>query len=286
MGFEIATINGWSFYHVPEITEAGIVHGFMTASSDAIIRDENERMRFVAALGASDMVILKQEHSNVVHVIDGGARPQAGDGLIMKEKGVIGVIKTADCLPVILYDRSRPLAAIVHAGWRGSAARITEKALQAMIDLGAQPGSMGALIGPGIGPCCYEVGEEVRQAFLKNRFPSSIFVEKGASLYQQGARACPPQGGSPPPPANLDPLRGCPASPSMLAPLARRFPQQRAPVGIYLDLKKANRSILESNDVQEIYDADLCTMCKGDLFHSFRRDKGIGRQVNFVLISH
>ena len=133
-----AGAGAWSYCHVPGLEKAGIVHGFMTRTSDAILRDAGRRAAFMAALSAKDMIILDQEHGDAVHVIAAGERPRAGDGLVLLEPGVIGVIKTADCLPVILYAPDYPACAIVHAGWRGTALRISRKAVAAMVGLGVR----------------------------------------------------------------------------------------------------------------------------------------------------
>jgi YfiH family protein len=206
----------------------------MTKSSDAIINDEGEKVAFVRSLGARDMIVMAQEHGSDVHVIESGERPASGDGLLIVEPGVIGVIKTADCLPVILYAMDEPVAAVVHAGWRGTVKGITEKALRLLLSRGIAPERIGALIGPGIGPCCYNVGEDAASEFRKAHFSEDIFSLRGGS--------------------------------------------------IFLDLKKANRSLIEAAGISGIYDTGLCTACLSGLFHSARRDKGTARQISFVLI--
>ncbi len=179
MPFELTTTGGWSYYHVPGRENAGIVHGFMTRTSDAILRDSGRRAAFMAAFSAKEMIILDQEHGDAVHVITGGERPRTGDGLVLVEPGVIGVIKTADCLPVILCAPGYPVCAIVHAGWRGTALLIAGKAVAAMVDLGVPAASICALIGPGIGPCCYNVGEDVRAAFKAAGIDDEVFERRG-----------------------------------------------------------------------------------------------------------
>jgi polyphenol oxidase len=189
MKFELKTIGNRSYFHVPEMSESGIIHGFMTRSSDSILHDRDQEKEFSSALSATDVVILNQEHGDVVHVIGKGFNSKSGDsltggdGLILLEKGVIGVIKTADCIPIILCDPDQSRAAIVHAGWRGTAARITQTALMKLKDMGSDIGTMTALIGPGIGPCCYSVGDEVMEQFLIAGFHDHIFQRRGTSLY-------------------------------------------------------------------------------------------------------
>jgi YfiH family protein len=129
------------------------------------------------------MVVLDQQHGDVVQVIASGERPRAGDGLLLLEPGVIGVIKTADCLPVILYAPHYPACAVVHAGWRGTALLIGRKAVAAMVGLGMKAGSIGALIGPGIGPCCYNVGEDVVAALHASGISDEVFVRKSGVAF-------------------------------------------------------------------------------------------------------
>jgi YfiH family protein len=186
MPFEVRTIgpgpagaDAWSYYHVPGPEKAGIVCGFMTRTSDAILHDAKGRAAFMAAFSAKEMIILDQEHGDTVHIITAGERPRAGDGLVLVEPGVIGVIKTADCLPVILYAPGYPACAIVHAGWRGTALLISRKAVAAMVGLGIATASMRALIGPGIGPCCYNVGEDVVAAFKAAGISDEVFARRG-----------------------------------------------------------------------------------------------------------
>ncbi len=181
--FELKTAGPWAYFHVPALERAGIVHGFMTRSSDSILSDRGEEKDFVRALGARRMVSLWQEHGDVVHVIGKGERPREGDGLIVAERGVVAVIKTADCIPVIIYAPDNAIAAVVHAGWRGTAADITGKALRRLAAMGAKPDQLGVLIGPGIGPCCYNVGEDVALAFRGAGFAGDIFERRGSSTF-------------------------------------------------------------------------------------------------------
>lgn len=181
--FELRSMNGWPYYHLPAVTRLGIAHGFMTKSSDTIAGDPGMRERFVEELGADDGVIMFQEHGDQVHLVQRGERPGRGDGLIIVERHVTGMVKTADCLPVILYEPDYPLAAVIHAGWRGTVARIVEKAIGLIAQLGVAPARLGALIGPGIGPCCYHVGQDVVTAFANAGFGEAIFEKRNGLTY-------------------------------------------------------------------------------------------------------
>jgi purine-nucleoside/S-methyl-5'-thioadenosine phosphorylase / adenosine deaminase len=116
------------------------------------------------------MVSLQQIHSDVVLVADraeGCVGP--GDALLTGRAGWILSVRTADCFPVLLVDPVRRAVAAVHAGWRGIASGIVAASLARMRDeFGTQAQDVLAAIGPGIGACCYEVGEEVARRFGKN----------------------------------------------------------------------------------------------------------------------
>ena len=190
MRFEWSTIGsgrtrpaGWSCLRAPELEKAGISHGFMTRPSDSILRDAGRRAAFIAALSAKDMVVLDQVHGDLVQVIASNERPRTGDGLVLLEPGVIGAVKTADCVPVILYSLKYPAAAVVHAGWRGTARQIGRKAVAAIVRMGVEADSIGALIGPCIGPCCYSVGEDVAASFRDSGIGDEVFARREGVLF-------------------------------------------------------------------------------------------------------
>ena len=115
------------------------------------------------------MASLKQIHSSLSLVAD---RPEGcvgeGDALLTRETGVAVSVRTADCFPILLADSRHRAVAAVHAGWRGTADRIVIHALERMrVEFGTQPQDAVAVIGPGIGACCYQVGEEVARRFGK-----------------------------------------------------------------------------------------------------------------------
>jgi YfiH family protein len=120
-----------------------------------------------APLSQDRMASLKQVHSAVPLVAD---RPEGcvgeGDALLTREPGVTVSVRTADCFPVLLVDVRHRAVAAVHAGWRGTAEGILVETLRRMHDeFGTRVADISAAIGPGIGACCYEVGEEVAHRF-------------------------------------------------------------------------------------------------------------------------
>lgn len=112
------------------------------------------------------MASLKQIHSAVVWSADQKGCAGDGDALITNRTGLPVSVRTADCYPILLADERNRAVAAVHAGWRGTAAHILSQTLKEMhARFGTEPGDVHAAIGPGIGGCCYEVGEEVARQF-------------------------------------------------------------------------------------------------------------------------
>ena len=123
------------------------------------------------------VVSLKQVHSDrVVFLQDTPPSPPRADGAVTGRPFLFLVVKTADCLPLLLADPDRRGVAAVHCGWRGTAQGIAEKAVRLLQErCGCDPRSLRAGLGPCIGPSCYEVGEDVRQAFLRGSLPLDVF---------------------------------------------------------------------------------------------------------------
>jgi len=183
MQFKLKNINNWSYYYVPELEQRGIKHGFFTAQSPSHTLQGNEKAEFLGAFGLNDSVIMKQEHGIDVHVIQDGHRPVSGDGLIITSKGIAGIVKTADCLPIIICGMDCPVVSIVHAGWRGTAKKIAKKAIDKMSEFGVDRKGITAILGPSIGPCCYEVKDDVRNIFMEEGFSDDIFKRKNNTLF-------------------------------------------------------------------------------------------------------
>lgn len=190
-----------------------LIHGFGTRDSDIPAR-------------FARLATVKQVHSSSCIAGEGRSGILGeGDAVLENTPGSVVAVKTADCIPVLLVDPVHRAVAAVHAGWRGTAAGIVERAVGEMSDrFHTSAGDLHAAIGPGIGACCYEVGPEVREQF----------------------------GG-----------------------------QGRGP----LDLTAENQRQLEEMGVTRahIYASNLCTMCRIEDFHSFRRDKeAAGRMYSFA----
>jgi len=148
--------------------------GILTDDDPAAVTENRRRLATALGLAAEQVVFALQVHgTRLVDHSEGPSQlrgsfvrhnrtkePRDGvpeaDGHVVREPGLAPLVFVADCLPVALFGSGG--LAVVHAGWRGLAGGIVEAAAEAV-------GATTAAIGPGIGPCCYEVGEEVLDAF-------------------------------------------------------------------------------------------------------------------------
>ncbi len=144
----------------------GLVHGFeQRAPGRPAETREESAARVAEALSAHGaLLLLKQVHGASLVQAPWVGTPEA-DASVSTSAGWLLGIQTADCLPVLIVDPQRRQAAAAHAGWRGTARGIAAHAVQALVARGSRPEDLLAALGPAIGPCCYEVGDELREAF-------------------------------------------------------------------------------------------------------------------------
>jgi polyphenol oxidase len=231
----------------------GVVHAFSTRRAErndfSLAPPDSpnpmiqmNRVRFLAAIGAPGWPIikLKQIHSGaVIDVDDTSAAGDAveGDAAVTALPGVALAIQTADCVPILIAHNEGRAVAAVHAGWKGTAARIAHTAvLRLNQKFAIDPKSLTVVIGPHIGPCCYEVGEEVVR-----------MIGDAAAIERRS-----------------------------------EWPKPR------LNLAAANLRQLTDAGIPaaQIESSTLCTRCREDMFHSYRRDgKGMGHMLSVIGIT-
>ena len=240
----------------------------ITASDDRETVLGNRRLfaEAVTSKSSTPLISLRQFHSNrIVQAAGADAarnQPHKGDGQITDEPGLLLAIQTADCIPVLVADRKRRAVAAFHAGWRGTLKRIVESGVgQMRLTFGSQPEDLIAAIGPGIGLCCYAVGEEVLSEFDSQfSYSRDLFRE----VYDS------------------DPVRK--KYPMLF--LTQRAPGH-SPIGpsLHVDLIEANRRQLLSAGLApaSIQIVGGCTQCHPDLFFSHRASHGqTGRMMAVV----
>jgi YfiH family protein len=194
-GLDVVQVAGWERY-------GWLRHGFSTRSGgvSTVYADESgagelnvgwtkeddpaavaeNRRRLVRAAGEGTefkLVTVRQVHGVAVRRVgqeafagsletSEGKAVFEGDGLMTGVSGVLLGIQTADCVPVGVVDVRQRVVAAFHAGWRGTVARIAEQGVSAMgSEYGSQTEDLVAAVGPSIGVCCYEVGDEVKGQF-------------------------------------------------------------------------------------------------------------------------
>jgi len=135
-------------------------------TGDPGVRENRHRLAAALGIDPHNVLIGRQVHEALVRRHDGPTEPSAfaepapglpeADGHATERPGLVPLVFVADCLPVALAGARG--VAMIHCGWRGMAAGIIERGI-------GEVGATAAAIGPSIGPCCYEVGDEVRDEF-------------------------------------------------------------------------------------------------------------------------
>lgn len=183
------------------------------------------------------------------------SRPDA-DIIVSNDCAIALAIQTADCVPLLIADRvhgadragaTSGAVAAAHAGWRGLAARVPMVTVDALAhEFGARPADLVAAIGPSIGACCYEVGDDVR-----GRFESAGFSAEQLARW----------------------FAVEPRSSSRNRSMPSLSPQGRANHWFFDGWAAAREQLLEAGvPAQQIYSADLCTASHPEVFCSYRRD--------------
>jgi hypothetical protein len=252
-------------------------HGQAMDDRETVAQNRRLLAEAISGDAATPLVALRQIHSNLVVLADASREQPSksevlgdrstslgckADGLMTDEPGLLVAVQTADCIPILVADRKRRAVAAFHAGWRGTVKRIVESGIGRMrLAFGSRPEDLTAAIGPGIGPCCYSVGEEVLSSFESQfAYARELFSE----VYDS------------------DPIR-------------TRYPMlfltQRAPghsnIGpsLHLNLAEANRRQLLAAGLKPraIHLVGGCTSCRPEMFFSHRASEGrTGRMMSVI----
>jgi len=261
--------RGLQILQVPALSKLPwLIHGFSTSPGGVSPLDGEEvlnlgftdwdprenvlenRRRFQSALSANDLQLIspKQIHSDVIHHFNAVPHePCKGDASATNRPGLLLGVQTADCVPILLVDPHNRAVAAIHAGWRGTLARLAVKAIGSLqMHFSTRPADLLAAIGPSIGGCCYEVGTEVPIQFHSQFADAPDWFDE----FRTGDEPNPVQWLNMRPPGHQPP-----------------------PKNVLLDLRKANRAQLLAAGLrlQNIFVSDLCTACRPDLLFSYRK---------------
>jgi YfiH family protein len=213
------TYGSLVYYQFPNLLPcANLVHGLFTrlgghsltpwaslntghtVGDDPQAVEANHRL-ICQALGIEwgDVVSPHQVHSATVGIVGrehrGQVRPET-DALVTGHPDVLLMLRFADCVPVLFHDPRQQVVGLAHAGWRGTVAGMVGATVQAMVNaFGCRPSDIVAGIGPAIGPCCYQVGDDVAVAFrdtphlLRPAGDGHWYLDLWAANQEQLARA-------------------------------------------------------------------------------------------------
>ena len=160
-----------------------------TGEDEASIIDNRKKVSSLLGLGDDlNFIVANQTHSDHIEIItEKETKGWEGledavvdcDALITNKKGVVLTILTADCVPVLLYDKEKEVVAAVHAGWKGTEAKIVAKTVLKMKKIyGCDPTTIIVGIAPSIGRCCYEVDKDVAEHFFNEPQSFDVLGEK------------------------------------------------------------------------------------------------------------
>lgn len=140
--------------------------GFLVGDREADVRRNLACIGDAFAIPDGRLVLMRQVHGDRIHVMDEEGPPPECDGLITDRPGMALGIRTADCVPLFFADRARRVIGAAHAGWRGTALRTAARMVAVFLErFSSRPEDILAVIGPAIGPCCYQVDTPVFDAF-------------------------------------------------------------------------------------------------------------------------
>ena len=194
----------------------------------------------------SEPLWLNQTHGVTIARMDDACAE--ADAVLLTEPNQVGVIMTADCLPVLFTTRTGAMVAGAHAGWRSLVSGILEKTVDAMVQAGAVREEILAWLGPAIGPEQFEVGTEVREQFIREGLVSGVRAEQTAACF------------------------------------VARENDGSAPQKYLADIYALARQRLQCAGLSsvQISGGGLCTVNDAQRFYSYRRDGETGRMASLI----
>ncbi len=214
--FRLIENNGIKYFKIESFEESGAVNHCFTTRVGGVSKGEFFAMNFRTACADSfenvlenyriicseiginpeNLVLSNQVHEDKVvrvgrkHCGNGILRAncfESADGLITNEPGVALVTSFADCVPLYFFDPVKKVIALSHSGWKGTVMNIAKNTISAFAEFGSRPADILAAIGPSIGECCFEVGDDVADIFRENY--GNAFIKKYDGRYHVNLQA-------------------------------------------------------------------------------------------------
>ncbi len=232
--WDLAKKNSLRYYHYKPLSSVELMFTTRRKSGEDVDHNFNIE-RHASVLGIENMVVMEQTHSDKIVRVDTSAKVEA-DGCFTTQAELALTVRVADCVPLFIWSQTSLLIGIVHAGWRGTLAKISLRFIEKVEkELGVSPHHLNYALGPSIGGCCYKVGEDLYRDFKR------------------------------------------------VWPDAERFFSKKRE-GLFLDLRAANRFLMNSVGAVEAASLDLCTGCDPRRhFYSYRREPGKGRNWGIII---
>lgn len=152
---------------LPHLSELNLAFG--RGECDGNVRENLKIFCKALQIDSNKLISAKQIHSDIVRYVtseDIGLESYSCDGFVTDKTDVALCVKIADCVPILFCDKENSVIGAAHAGWRGAAAGIAYKTVTEMLNHGAEKKNICAAIGPSIHSCCYEVGEDFKEALF------------------------------------------------------------------------------------------------------------------------
>lgn len=217
--------------------------GWTVGDDRANVETNTRRLAAALEVRREDFTTTWQVHGNRIVCAtesDRGAMIGQADGIITAVPGLPLTQRYGDCTPLLVYDPRRHAIGLAHAGWRGTVVDVAGALVAAMVEaFGSDPQDLSAVIGPAIGPCCYEVGPEVVGVVQR------AFAQVDGLLTEPSVQTRREDDGS-----------------------------ASGPSRLHFDLWEANRRLLAQAGVGHVTVSGVCTRCHRDTYFSHRGDHG------------
>jgi YfiH family protein len=165
----------------PSVFNGERVRGFFTTKKTG---DDRETIARRFTVPESNVYMPVQQHTDRIAVIDHDLEPLIADAVVTLRKDIVIGVRVADCVPILIFEKTKGIIAAVHAGWRGTAAGILKKTVEAMIArFHGSPAEMLLAIGPSIKGCSYGVDYDVMHAVTKASGQGICHTEKGGKYF-------------------------------------------------------------------------------------------------------
>jgi len=262
-GFRLERLaNGWQVGRFAALEAIGMTHLVTTRRGpdvQQVRRDPVTAGREITrVLDLQEAAFLEQVHGGAVVEAAAGGCAGFADGLVTTAKDLALVGKSGDCPIILIADRGGRAVGFAHASWRATVAGITSAVVRRMAERGCDPSDLVACVCPSAGPCCYEVGADVRAAALRDIGPHAASFFRLAESARPRPRAV----------ALVEQAVGAPGSHGRAAGAAAAHAGP-----LHFDLWRANACALARAGLAagSIHVAGLCTICYNDLVRGGRR---------------